>query len=223
MRGIKPGEEDAVEADGRAQSQYYQTIAREFFRSRGAPFFLSPKDVGLIAHWEKLRVPLDAVLEGMEIAFENLRKGGRSAKSLNLGFCEYQVLKAFDRHAERKAGGARKPVSRDEKRNKLVREIERFLAAVPQGLEGLRVSFERALILVRTAEAGEQELERLDDEVDEALWRGASPEEKGELRRDAVTEFAGKRGLDLEEVVRTRLVKTRRDRHKVPYISLFYY
>jgi len=36
-------------------------------------------------------------------------------------------------------------------------------------------------------------------------------------------EFAGKRGLDLEEVLRTRLVKALRDRHKVPYVSLFYY
>jgi hypothetical protein len=223
MRGTRPGEEDAVEADGRAQSQYYQTIAREFFRRRGAPFFLSPKDVGLIARWEKMRVPLDAVLEGMETAFENFRKGGRSAKVLTLGFCEYQVMKAFGRHTERKAGGGRKTVSRDEKRNNLVREIERFLGAVPPGFEDLRVSFERALVLVRTAEAGEQELERLDDEVDESLWRGGSPEEKGELRRDAVAEFAGKRGLDLEEVVRTRLVKARRDRHKVPYVSLFYY
>ena len=116
---------------------------------RGAPFFLSPKDVGLIARWEKMRVPLDAVLEGMEMAFENFRKGGRSAKILTLGFCEYQVMKAFGRHAERKAGGARKTVSRDEKRNKLVREIERFLGAVPPGFEDLRASFERALVLVR--------------------------------------------------------------------------
>ena len=223
MRGTRPGEEDAVEADGRAQSQYYQTIAREFFRRRGAPFFLSPKDVGLIAHWEKMRVPLDAVLEGMETAFENSRKGGRSAKVLTLSFCEYQVMKAFGRHAERKVGGARKPVSRDEKRNNLVHEIEHFLGSVPPGFEELRAFFERALLLVRTAQTREEELERLDDEVDEALWRGASPEEKEEFRRDAVAEFKGKRGVDLEEVIKTRLVKARRNRHKLPYVSLFYY
>ncbi|MCJ7644847.1 MAG: hypothetical protein MUP28_10265 [Candidatus Aminicenantes bacterium] len=212
-----------MEADGRAQSQYYQTIAREFFRRRGAPFFLSPKDVALIARWEKMRVPLDAVLEGMETAFENFRKGGRSAKVLSLGFCEGQVMKAFGRHAERKAGGARKTVSRDEKKRKLIPEIERFLRAVPPGFEDLRASFERALVFIRTAGAGEEELERLDDGVDEALWRGASPEEKEALRRETAVEFAGKRGLDLEEVLRTRLVKALRDRHKVPYVSLFYY
>jgi len=223
MRETRQGEEDPVESDSRAQSEYYQTIAREFFRRRGAPFFLSPKDIALIARWEKMKAPLDTVLEGMEMAFENFRKGGRSAKILTMGFCEVQVMKAFGRHAERKAGGARKTVHRDEKRKKLILEIERFLGAVPPGFEDLGASFERALALVRPAEAGEEELERLDDEVDEALWRGASPEEKEALRRETAAEFAGKRGLDLDEVVRTRLAKALRDRHKVPYVSLFYY
>jgi len=212
-----------MEADGRAQSHYYQTIAREFFRKRGAPFYLSPRDVGLIARWEKMRAPLDVVLEGMEMAFENFRKGGRSAKILSLGFCEYQVMKAFNRHAERKAGSRREPVARDEKRAKLVHEIERFLGALPPDFEGLRASFERALVLVRTGEEGEQDLERLDDEVDEALWRGASPQEKKEFLRDASAEFKGKRNVDLEEVARIRILKARRDRHKIPYVSLFYY
>ena len=223
MRETRQGEEDPVESDSRAQSEYYQTIAREFFRRRGAPFFLSPKDIALIAHWEKMKAPLDTVLEGMEMAFENFRKGGRSAKILTIGFCEVQVMKAFGRHAERKAGGARKIVHRDEKRKKLILEIERFLGAAPPGFVDLKPSFERALVLVRTVGAGEEELERIDDRVDEALRRGASPEEKEALRRETVAEFAGKRGLDLDEVVRTRLAKALRDRHKVPYVSLFYY
>lgn len=212
-----------MEADGRAQSQYYQTIAREFIGRRGAPFFLSPRDVALIARWEKMMVPLDAVLEGMEMAFENFRKSGRSVKILTLGFCEYQVMKAFGRHAERKAGGTRKSVSRDKKKNRLICEIERFLGAVPPGFEDLRAPFGRALDLVQPAGAREEELERLDDEIDEVLWRGASPKEKEELRRNTAAEFAGKRDLDLEEIVRTRFVKARRDRYKVPYVSLFYY
>lgn len=223
MRGTRLGEDNAMEAEGRAQSQYYQTIAREFVRRRGAPFYLSPRDVGLIAHWEKMRVPLDVVLEGMEMAFENFRKGGRSAKILSLGFCEYQVMKAFSRHGERKAGGRREPASRDKKRAKLVSEIERFLGALPPDLEDLRASFERALVLVRTGEEGERDLERLDDEVDEALWRGASPQEKKEFLRGAAAEFKGKPNVDLEEVLRTRILKARRERHKIPYVSLFYY
>ena len=52
------------------QSEYYRRIAKEFLQRRGAPFFLSPRDMAVIAGWEARRVPLAAVLEGIDRAFE---------------------------------------------------------------------------------------------------------------------------------------------------------
>jgi hypothetical protein len=208
---------------GREQSGYYRTIAGEFIRRRGAPFFLSPRDVALVARWESLRIPLDAVLEGIERAFENSRKRGRPGKVMTLAFCEAQVMKAFGQHAERSAGGTEKVVPRFEKKDRLGKEAARFLATVPPGLAALAGLFEQAVAVTRLPDTDEQKLEKLDDEVDEILWRSSLPGEREEVRKDIRVEFAGKRGFDIEEIVRTRLVKARRDRYKVPYLSLFYY
>ena len=206
-----------------SKETYYQTIAREFFKRRGAPFFLSPKDVALIARWEKARVPLDAVLEGMEMAFANYRKGGRPAGALTLAFCEYQVGKALAGRREKRAGGTRKTTPRDAKRERLREEIRRFLGGVPPGLEALAESFAAARDVLDDPGAGEEGLEALDDTVDEALWRAAPEEEKARVRRDVLAGLSGKRTLDLDDVARMKLVKAMRERHKVPYLSLYYY
>jgi len=208
---------------GLEQSGYYRTIAGEFIRRRGAPFFLSPRDVALVARWESLRIPLDAVLEGIERAFDSARKRGRPGKVMTLAFCETQVMKAFGQHAERLAGGTEKIVPRIEKIDRLGKEAALFLTALPPGLETLAGLFEQAVAAARLPDADEQELERLDDEVDEILWRSSPAEEREAVRKDLRGEIAGKRGFNVEEIVRTRLVKARRDRYKVPYLSLFYY
>ena len=202
---------------------YYQTIAREFFKRRGAPFFLSPKDTALIARWEKARVPLDAVLEGMEKAFANYRKGGRPAGALTLAFCEYQVGKALAGRRERRAGGARKTVPRDAKKDRLRGAIGSFLEAVPAGLEALSETFEAARAILDGPGAGEEGLEALDDTVAEALWRAAPETAKARVRKDVLAGHAAKGTLDLEDVAKTKLVKEMRERHKVPYLSLYYY
>jgi hypothetical protein len=206
-----------------SKETYYQTIAREFIGRRGAPFYLSPKDVALIEHWEKAGIPLDAVLEGMNTAVENFRKGGRPVKTLALASCEYQIMKAFGQHSERKAGGARKIVTRGEKKKRLAKEIERFLAAVPPELEGLRPKFNQAFEILARPGAEEEALEALDESVDEALSLAASKEEKETVRSGIRGEFAARRGLDLKGIERTRLVKVLRERFKIPYLSLFYY
>jgi hypothetical protein len=179
--------------------------------------------VALIARWEKARVPLDAVLEGMERAFENYRKGGRPAGALTLAFCDYQVEKAFAGSRERRAGGTRKTAPRDAKRERLREEIGRFLGKVPAGLEALAAPFAAARAALDDPVAGEEGLEALDDTVDEALWRAAPEGEKARVRKDALAGLAGKRAPDLEDVARMRLVKAMRERHKVPYLSLYYY
>jgi hypothetical protein len=205
------------------KESYYQTIAREFIGRRGAPLYLSPKDVALIEHWEKAGIPLDAILEGMTRAVANFRKGGRPVKGLTLASCEYQIMKAFAQHSERKAGGTRKVVTRDEKGKRLAREVARFIAAVPRGLEALEPKFVRAAGILALPEPDEDALEALDEAVDEALVRAASDEDKDLVRTEVRGEFAGRRGLDLKGIERTKLVKALRDRHKVPYLSLFYY
>jgi hypothetical protein len=179
--------------------------------------------VALIARWEKARIPLDAVLEGMEKAFANYKKGGRPARALTLAFCEYQVGKALAGQRERQAGGARKTAPRDAKKERLRGEIGRFLGEVPAGLEALSELFAAARAVLDDSGAGEEELEALDDSVDEALWRAAPEGERARVRKAVLAGFSGKKNLDFEDVARTKLVKEMRERHKVPYLSPYYY
>jgi len=90
------------------QSGYYQTIAREFLRRRGAPLLLSPRDQAVIAAWEEKRVPLDVVLEGIGRTFDGLRIKGRGSRGVSLLFCERQVEAALAQHRDRSAGLVKK-------------------------------------------------------------------------------------------------------------------
>ncbi len=159
----------------------------------------------------------------MERAFANYRKGGRPAGALTLAFCEYQVGKALAGRRERRAGGARKAAPRDAKKERLRKEIGRFLGEVPPGLEGLAETFTAARAVLDDPGAGEEGLEALDERVEEALWQAAPEKDKARVRKDVRTGLSGKRTLDLEDVARTKLVKEMRERHKVPYLSLYYY
>ncbi len=159
----------------------------------------------------------------MERAFANYRKGGRPAGALTLAFCEYQVGKALAGRRERRAGGTRKTAPRDAKRESLRREIARFLEEVPPGLDALAGTFAAARAVLDDPGAGEEGLEGLDDRVEEALWQAAPEAEKARARKDVRAGHSAKRSLDLEDVARTKLVKEMRERHKVPYLSLYYY
>ena len=98
-----------MEKKQRARNRYFQEIAHEFLKSRGAPFFLSSKDLDLIAAWEKMGIPLRVALEGVDRAFENYRaKTAARPKILSLAFCKNQVLKAFEQYKERKVGAPKK-------------------------------------------------------------------------------------------------------------------
>ena len=174
MRGTKTGKET-----------YYQTIAREFFERRGAPFFLSPKDVALIARWEKARVPLDAVLEGMEKAFANYRKGGRSAGALTLAFCEYQVRKAFGRETGK--AGRRSAEDRSPGRQEGYGCAEPSNASSEPSRPGsrpCRSPSSAALAILDGPGAGEEGLEALDER---STKRSGGPRPEKEKRASGRT------------------------------------
>jgi hypothetical protein len=180
------------------QSAYYQAIAREFLRRRGAPFILSPRDLDVIADWELRRIPLGVVLEGIGRAFDGLRNRSRGTRGLPLSFCENQVSKALAQHRDRHAGRGKPAVPRASKAEKARRAVEAFLAGLRSEVGDLRLLFEAAL-------------ERIDEDVNEALWQQAARETPGAARdeEDAAT--------------RTALLKALRVRRKIPYVSLYYY
>ena len=208
---------------GEAQSEYYQAVAKEFLRRRGAPFFLSPRDLALIAVWEKKSVPLDIILEGIGRAFDDRRRRTRGTKGLGLGFCEVQVDRAFAQYRDRKAGGRRAAPQQPDKRAGVRREIEKYLGSVPGVNDVPAALLAEAMRILSVPVLDEEALERIDDEVDASLLGGTPQEEKDRARRQALRDFPGRSPDEVDAAVRTRLVKAARDKFRIPYVSLFYY
>jgi hypothetical protein len=73
---------------------YFTEIEEHFQRARGTGLFLlSPLDWALIESWKNAEVPLEAVLRGIDVAFEKWR--GRRVKTQlvnSLAFCAQAVL-----------------------------------------------------------------------------------------------------------------------------------
>ncbi len=204
--------------------RYYQSIARRFFMERGAPFFLSSREQDLIAKWERMEIPLYIVLEGMKSAFSNYRrKSGRKARIQSLGFCDFQVLRAFEQARERKVGQKRRGVERDEKRIRAKAEVKRFLETIPFPIGYLKGMFSRAKKILSQTRLDEEELERIEEDIEELLFMNTPDEEKEKIKGEVLAEFELKDKEEFSRIFKIKAVKFLREKYRVPYISLYYY
>lgn len=84
---------------------YYTEIEERFQQARGSGIFLlSPLDWALIESWKESGVPLEAVLKGIDRAFEKWHQRKRKFRQVNsLAYCAQEVLGAAKELAD---GGA---------------------------------------------------------------------------------------------------------------------
>ncbi|HWG58760.1 MAG TPA: hypothetical protein VN661_06910 [Candidatus Acidoferrales bacterium] len=119
---------------------YFTEIEEYFWRKRGAHLLVSPLDWAIVETWQKGGVPLQAVLKGIDRAFESWQRsrrsaGGRQLKSL--AYCVDAVLDAAAEAQEAAAGSgpetkkaaAAAPFSREELRRYFDRNAARLHAA----------------------------------------------------------------------------------------------
>jgi hypothetical protein len=85
---------------------YFTEIEEYFWRKRGAALLVSPLDWAIMESWHQAGVPLEAVLKGIDRAFESYarsrRSAGRPLKSL--AYCTDAVLEAAQQAQEVTAG-----------------------------------------------------------------------------------------------------------------------
>ena len=206
------------------RSRYYQEIAAAFFRQRGGPFMLSPKDMATIASWETMGIPLEAAREGIEKAMEYFRTEARErGKVRALAACNSQVLKAFERFRERSVGRHAPAKTRAEKRMLMVAETSRFLKDLPGPMSFLREPCERALGLLEAARPDEEALERLEEKIEHLMTEKCPGEDKVAARKDFEAEFPLLDGKEAADVFALKLVKNLRVKYKVPYVTFPYY
>src|SRR5580700_5471799 len=96
--------------DGWNHFNYFTEIETYFWKKRGAHLLVSPLDWAIMETWQKAGVPLEAVLKGIDHAFESYRRSRRGAgKPLkSLAYCTDAVLEAAEEQLEAAAGSAPK-------------------------------------------------------------------------------------------------------------------
>ena len=115
---------------------YFTEIEEYFWRKRGAHLLVSPLDWAIVETWQKAGVPLEAVLRGIDSAFESYQRSRRASRPLkSLAYCVDAVLDAAAQHAAAAAGtgpvvarseASRDPFSRAELRAFLTRNSEKL-------------------------------------------------------------------------------------------------
>jgi len=87
---------------------YFTEIEEHFQRKRGSILLLSTLDWALIETWKDAGIPLEAVLRGIDAAFERWeRRRSHTRKVNSLAYCAQEVLAAAEAMKEAAVGGHR--------------------------------------------------------------------------------------------------------------------
>lgn len=236
--------------DGWNYFNYFTEIEEYFWKKRGAHLLVSPLDWAIMEAWQKAGVPLEAVLKGIDHAFESYSRSRRGAgKPLkSLAYCTDAVLEAAEEQLEAAAGKApaskrapqKESFSRDELKTYFDRNIAKLKQAAENGqrvpglaapLSEIAKSLEAIATLLDTpATLDLEDLERrltVLDEKTQALLTTHAPEELMlKLRRELDGQLATyRRKMKAEQlalVEKQYLQKRLLEEFRLPRLSLFY-
>jgi hypothetical protein len=228
---------------------YFTEIEERFQQRRGSLLMLSTLDWALIETWREAGVPLEAVLRGIDSAFDKhdaktLRAAGRVRRVNGLGWCAQSVMEAVEQAKEASIGAATgagadavesgfetERVGQYLDENAVVIEAAK-LAAPADGVAAEVVARLRALALgmreepVRSLEELDRTLTVLEEKLFAALLMAAPEEELVALREQAARELAPYRGkmqaVQIKQVQQQFLQKRLLEARRLPRLSLFY-
>jgi hypothetical protein len=227
---------------------YFTEIEERFSRRRGSLLLLSTLDWALIESWREAGVPLEAVLRGIDTAFDryetrSMRSKGRLRKVNGLAWCAQAVMAAAEEMVEAATGAApqREVVAQSSgfENERVAVFLRRNADGVASANEGsLREALAPIATRLRELAAGMQEsdampLEDLDrtltvleEQMVDAVRVHASEAELVTIRQQADTELAPFRSkmsaVQLRQVQQQFLTRRLLHMHSLPRLSLFY-
>ncbi len=208
------------------RSRYYQTIAKVFIDLRGAPFFLSSKELDFVRKWEERGIPLRVVLEGIKRSFEQpgYRRGKRRRPN-TLDYCHSFVMRAFDQYRDRQVGQKVAKASGGERKRerKILLEVERFLTGIPEEHRRLKPIYLRLHKKLLSGKTTEEELEKAEETIDRLIEENLSVAQIERITAEIRSEFGKTGGAKFDQIFRIKALKTERKKHKIPHVSPFYY
>jgi hypothetical protein len=215
---------------------YYTEIEEHFREARGTSLFLlSPLDWALIESWRNSGVPLEAVLKGIDEAFEKWRaRKIKSWKVNSLAYCAQAVMEAAQRLSGAGATKARQttdpPFQAAEICEYLKQAACRIRAneraayhAIASSLQALAGEAEKH---VNNLEDLERHLTALEDKMIAIARSVMSEDDLLEMRRQLDRELAPYRGKMTAaqiSMLERRYLDTRLlEKEQLPRLSLFY-
>ena len=231
---------------------YFTEIENYFWKKRGAHLLVSPLDWAIMETWQKAGVPLDAVLKGIDHAFESYQRSRRGAgKALkSLAYCTDAVLEAAEEQWEAAAGSAPKngnaavkePFSREELKLYFATNAAQIggvayragsaddeflgrLREIAQSLGAMMTLLDAPGAL--DLEDLERRLTILDDKLQSLLTSQASEEMMLKIRREVDGQMAAyRRKMKAEQLAlieRQYMQKRLLDEFGLPRLSLYYF
>jgi len=237
--------------DGWNYFNYFTEIEEYFWKKRGAHLLVSPLDWAIMEAWQNAGVPLEAVLKGIDSAFESYQRSKRGASKplKSLAYCTDAVLQAAEEQQDAATGKAPKnasaaasePFSRDELKEYFAKNAARLKeaaankfalqAALGKRLGEIASAVEASATLLHSPgtldlEDLERRLTILDDKVHALLTSGAPEELLLNIRREVDGQLSlYRRKMKAEQLamVEKQYVQKRLlEEFGLPRLSLFY-
>ncbi|MCU1306470.1 MAG: hypothetical protein JWN45_1165 [Acidobacteriaceae bacterium] len=224
---------------------YFTEIEEQYQRRRGAALLMSTLDWALIETWKDAGIPLEAVLRGIDSAFNSYDSKPARAKTRkvnSLAYCSQEVLAAAEEMKEAATGSPAK--TNAEAPGMEASAVAAFLnrnaaalenAAVSPGVKTLTSQFADSLrSLAKLISAGEspklEDLERqltvMEEKLFASLLTSTADAELLEVRAQADRDIAPYRSkmisAQIEQLHRQYVNKRLLERAKLPRLSLFY-
>ena len=228
---------------------YFTEIEERFQQRRGSLLMLSTLDWALIETWHEAGIPLEAVLRGIDNAFDKhdvkaLRSSGRTRKVNGLAWCAQSVMEAVEQAMEASIGAApfvgTEAMESGFETERVCRYLDQNAGVIeaatldpPADAMAIEVTGRlRALAVGLRAEPvpSLEELDRtlsvLEEKMFAALLTSAPEEELVALREQASRELAPYRGkmqaVQIKQVQQQFLQKRMLEMRRLPRLSLFY-
>jgi hypothetical protein len=215
---------------------YFTEVEEHFQKARGTSLFLlSPLDWALIETWKNAGVPLEAVLRGIDAAFEKWRSRKSKVRMVNsLTYCAQAILEEAQRMAglapARPSGQAAAPFDLDELKTFLSNCSAQLHATGDEAYTQVALALDRLSSDAEThygeLEALEQQLTALEDKMVAIARSRQRDEDLLAARRALDTELRPYRGkmtapqlaMLEEQYLERRLLEAA----SLPRLSLFY-
>jgi len=228
---------------------YFTEIEEHYHRRRGTTLLLSTLDWALIETWKEAGIPLEAVLRGIDEAFDKYdRRPSRTRKVNSLAYCSQAVLSAAEAMKEASVGASAAERTGCEPGFDTVQiaaflrdnadQLEKAKLPEPRRVVAEAVAQETAASLRELAAAIEksdrmprlEDLERrmtvLEEKLFAVLMAATSDDELVDVRAQADRDLAPYRrnmtAAQIEQLYQQYVRKRLLERSGVPRLSLFY-